>query len=146
MAAEELAQFSGVTLSVDSADTFASKQEVARITQIQVADSYAVQSIDDFDAAAGEIIDQVLGGRSVTVTFGTNLVPSDAGFQQVHTFKKAATYCYLELVAVTTEAIPTTRTLQLGGYFSEVSEQYNKPAGTASMTFVASEVLSDDIS
>lgn len=145
MAADELAKFAGVTLSVDTVSAFTTKVEVARITQIQVSDTFNVQSVDDFDAAAGAIIDQLLGGRQVTVTFGTNYVPSDAGFQKVHTQKKTAGYSYLELLAVDTKGTVTTRKLQLGGYFSEVSEAFQKPAGTTSITFVASEVLSDDI-
>lgn len=143
MGAEELAEFGGVTLELSPDSAFTAPDEIARVTQIQLNDSYDVQSIDDFDAAAGQIIDQVTGARTVGVTFGTNLVPSDPGYQALLAAKKGNTRVFLRLTAVDTKASVTTRTFSIGGKVSQLNESYNKPAATTDIAFVGDEILSD---
>lgn len=143
MPATELIQYSGVTVSVATDSAMTTPTVIARVTQLDVNKSFAVNSIDDFDAAAGSIVQQVLGGQTVSVSFGTNLVPSDAGFKAVH--GAGSSKRYISLVAVDTESSVTTRTLTLGGYFGQLNEAYAKPTATASITFAADEIVTDTI-
>lgn len=145
VAATELAQYPQFTLKTANDSSFTTPTTIARVSSLTINDSYDVQSVDDFDAAIGTIIDQVLGGRTVSVSFDANLVLSDAGFQAINDDYKAGTYTYLEITMADTETTATTFTYQLGGYWSQRNVSGQKPVATASWTFVASEVVSDTV-
>jgi hypothetical protein len=145
MAATELAQFEEFVITHSTASTFAAPTTIARVSSFNVNDTFDVQGIDDFDAAAATIIDQVLGGRTVNLTFDANLVPSDAGFQALHDDYKDATYCYLGFTLADTKDTTTTWTLRFGGYLSQRSITGSKPVATVNWQFVASEVISDQV-
>ena len=145
MAATELAQFAEFLIRYSSTSAFGSPTTIARVSSFNVNDSFAVQGIDDFDAAAATIIDQVLGGRTVQITFDSNLVPGDAGFAALHAAYKAATYVYLEVEMADTETTETTWNMRFGGYLSQRNVTGQKPVATTSWQFIASEVLSDTV-
>jgi len=145
MAATELAQFEEFVIEHSAASSFASPTVIARVSSFNVNDTFDVQGVDDFDQAAATIIDQVLGGRTVNITFDANLVPGDAGFQALHTDYAAATYCYLGIELVDTQTTATTWTLRFGGYLSQRSVSGQKPVATVNWQFVASEVISDQV-
>lgn len=145
MAATELAQFAEFLIRHSTTSAFSAPTTIARVSSFNVNDSFDVQGIDDFDAAAATIIDQVLGGRTVQITFDSNLVPGDAGFQALHTAYKAATYCYLEVEVADTETTATTWNMRFGGYLSQRNVTGQKPVATTSWQFIASEVLSDTV-
>jgi len=146
MAATELAQYGQFTIQHSSDSAFSSPTTLARVSSMTINDSFEVTPVDDFDAAIGTIIDQVLAGRSVNVSFEANLVLGDAGFQAVNADYKAGTYSYLGITMVDTETTTTTFTYQLGGYWSTRTMNGQKPVATVSLTFQASEILSDDVS
>lgn len=145
MAATTLAQFEEFLIRHSTESTFASPTTIARVSSFTVNDSFDVQSIDDFDAAAATIIDQVLGGRTVSITFDANLVPSDAGFTALNTSYKSADYAYIEIEMADTATSATTWNMRFGGYLSQRSVSGQKPVATVNWQFVASEVLSDTV-
>lgn len=145
MAATELAQFGEYTFKTANDSAFTTPTTVARVSSANINDAFDVQGVDDFDQDIGNIIDQVLGGRTVSINFDANLVISDAGFQAVDADYKAGTYSYLEVTLTDTETTTTTWTLQLGGYWSQRNVTLQKPVATVAWTFVASEVVSDAV-
>lgn len=145
MAATELSQFGEYTFKVANDSSFTTPTTVARISSANINDAIDVQSVDDFDQDIGDIIDQVLGGRTVSINFDANLVISDAGFQAINDDYKAGTYSYLEVTQTDTETTTTTWTLQLGGYWSTRNVTLQKPVATVAWTFNASEVVSDAV-
>ena len=145
MAATELAQYPEFTLKHAGDSSFTTPTTIARVSSFTINDSFDVQSVDDFDAAIGTIIDQVLGGRTVTISFDANLVIGDAGFVAINDDYKAGTYSYFEVAMVDTETTTSTWTQQFGGYWSQRNVSGQKPVATTSWQFVASEVVSDAI-
>lgn len=143
--ATELAQFGQYTLKVANDSAFSTPTTIARVSSFNLNDAFDVQSVDDFDQANAEILDQLLGGRTVSINLDANLVLSDAGFQAVNADYKGGTYSYFEVTLTDTETTTTTWTLQLGGYWSQRNVAGQKPAATVAWSFVASEVVSDTV-
>lgn len=146
MAATNLAQFGGFTINTHPTSSFASATEILRLESFNVDDRYDITGVGDFSTAAGTIIDQLLGFRSATLRFGGNLQLSGAGFQLVHGYYKTAVRAFVEIIAVDTESSVTTYTLQLGGYWSNLSIEGRIPNAKASLEFVGDTHYSQDIS
>jgi hypothetical protein len=146
VAATNLAQYGGFTINRHPDNTFAAAAEVLRLDSFNVDDRYDVQGVGDFSTDAGTIIDQILGFRSVTLRFSGNLQLSGAGFQSVFGDFKTGTRGFVEILAVDTETSVTTYTLQLGGYWSNLSVEGGIPIARVTLEFVGDTHYSNDIS
>lgn len=145
MAATELAQYGEFVIQHSTASSFAAPTTIARVSQFNVNDSFNVLTVEDFDTVKATIADQILGTRTVSLTFNLNVVLSDAGWQAINTAYKAATYSYFRIKLVDTKTTATTGTLDLAGYYNDRSIQGQQPVATASIGFIASEILSDTL-
>jgi hypothetical protein len=145
IAATELAQFTGVTLKDSDDSALTAPTVIGRVTNITVNSSYDIQTIDDFDQAVGEIAEQLTGSRTVNVSFGLNMVPSDAGFKEIHLKHQNNTRTFLNLVAEDGQATITRRTLTVGGKYNQFNESYQKPAATVDIQFAADEIIANTV-
>ena len=146
MAATNLAQFGGFTINTHPTSGFSSATEILRLDSFSVDDRFDVQGIGDFSTAAGTIIDQVLGFRTVSLRFAGNLQLSGAGFQLVKGYYDSGTRSFVEITAVDTAAVVSTYTLQLGGYWSNLSIEGSIPIARVTLEFVGDQHFSNDIS
>lgn len=143
--AQELAQYEEYVFQIDTENTFTTPTTIARVSSATINDAFDVQQVDDFDQAIGDIVDQVLGGRTVNIPFTANLMLSDAGFVAINAAFKTGALSYLSIQLVDTESSATTWTVQFSGYWSQRTVNMQKPAASIDWSFAATAVLSDDI-
>lgn len=143
MSVQKLIRRSGVKLSVapESATpgTPGTAVSVGRPKQaININDSRGVQQITDFDTAASAIADQITDGRTVTISWTSNLVTDDVGLVALETAYNADEIVYLKIVATAIDGT-TTKTWGYVGFVSQLNITLNESGvAEASVSFAAS--------
>ncbi|MCK9513753.1 MAG: hypothetical protein M0R28_21360 [Pigmentiphaga sp.] len=143
MSVQKLIRRSGVKLSVAPESVTPGTPDTAISVgrpkgQISINDSRGVQQITDFDTAASAIADQITDGRTVTVSWTSNLVTDDAGLVALETAYNADELVYLKIVATAIDGT-TTKTWGYVGFISQLNITLNESGvAEASVSFAAS--------
>jgi len=144
MPATDLAQYPQFAIKSASDAAFTSPVTIAEIDSFTLTDQNQTQTVTSFDTGITAIADKLLMQREIGLTFTANLKPSDAGYQAIMAARKAGTYTYVEVTWADTNASPTTESLQLGGYWSQVDVQGQMPiAKLNNVTFAPDTIISD---
>lgn len=146
MSIQKLIRRSGVTLKAAIEDSGGSGNPDTPVSigrpkdQIRITDSRGVQTITDFSTAASAINEQITDGRTVEVTFSTNLVTDDAGYVLLETAYDADALVWLQ---ITTTAIDgtTTKTWGYVGFVRQLNVTLNESGvSTTDIAIACSEV------
>jgi hypothetical protein len=134
----------GVILKVanDNAGTPGTYSTFARVAgQINVSDSRNAIPISDFDTLFDQIVEQVRDGRTVSISWTSNLVIDDAGFLLARAAYEADTDLWLK-IELTSRGGSASEDVEYFGGFTDFSVTYNE-SGVAqgNFTFAASSFV-----
>lgn len=146
MSVKKLIRRSGVKLSIAKELTATPGTPDAAVSvgrpkqAININDSRGVQQITDFDTAAAAIADQITEGRTVSVSWTSNLVTDDAGLVLLEAAYNADELVWLKIEATAIDGA-TTKTWGYVGFISQLNITLNESGvAEASVTFSASEL------
>ena len=131
MSIQKLIRRSGVKLRIAKEDdttpgTPGAFVSVGRVkNQIQLNDSRGTQTITDFETAADAISQQITDGRTVGMTFTTNLVTDDAGYTLAETQYKADELVWLEVEATAIDG-STVKEWGFIGFLNQFNHTFNE--------------------
>jgi hypothetical protein len=143
MAVGDLITREGVTLSVatDTAGVAGAYSAFGRVSgSINVSDGRNSVPVSDFDTLFDAIVDQVRDGRTVSLSWTSNLVLDDAGYTLAKTAYENDDDCWVKLVSTDRDEANTETEEFLGG-FTQFDRTFNE-SGVAqgSFTFTVSSV------
>jgi hypothetical protein len=143
MAVGDLITREGVTLSVatDTAGVAGAYSAFGRVSgSINVSDGRNSVPVSDFDTLFDAIVDQVRDGRTVSLSWTSNLVLDDAGYTLAKAAYENDDDCWVKLVTTDRDEANTETEEFLGG-FTQFDRTFNE-SGVAqgSFTFTVSSV------
>ncbi len=146
MSVQKLIRRSGVKLSIAAEKALTpgtpdTPVSVGRPKQaININDSRGTQTITDFDTAAAAIADQITEGRTVSVSWTSNLVTDDAGLVLLETAYNDDELVWLKIEATAIDGT-TKKTWGYVGFINQLNITLNESGvAEASITFAASEL------
>lgn len=146
MSVQKLIRRSGVKLSVaaeasGTPGTPDTPVSVGRPKQsININDSRGVQQITDFDTVATAIADQITEGRTVSISWTTNLVTDDAGYELIEEAYNQDELVWLKIEATAIDGV-TKKTWGYVGFINQLNTTLNESGvAEASITFAATEL------
>ncbi len=107
---------------------------------ININDSRGTQTITDFDTVASAIADQITEGRTVSISWTSNLVTDDDGFEAIEEAYNADELVWLKIEATAIDGV-TKKTWGYLGFINQLNVTLNE-SGVAegSFTFAATEL------
>lgn len=107
---------------------------------ININDSRGVQQITDFDTVASAIADQITEGRTVSISWASNLVTDDAGYVLVEEAYNADDLVWLKIEATAIDGT-TKKTWGYLGFINQLNSTLNESGvAEANITFAATEL------
>jgi hypothetical protein len=144
MSVSNLISREGVSVSVaaDSTGTPGTYQKFARVSgSVTVSDGRNSVPITDFDTLFDAIVDQVRDGRTVSLTWTSNLVISDDGYLLAKAQYEGDSDCWIRLETTTRDGA-VSETEEFFGGFTQFDRTYNESGvATGSFTFTVSSVI-----
>ena len=143
MAVGNLITREGVVLSVaqegsSGPGTFSAFGRVSG--SINVSDGRNAVPVTDFDTLFDAIVDQVRDGRTVSLSWTSNLVIDDVGYVLAKGLYEQDEDCYLKLTTTTRDGSETETETFFGG-FTQFDRTYNESnVAQGSFTFAVSSV------
>jgi hypothetical protein len=137
-----MGQGTGKLLTKEGIDVTVGLTRIGRVKgQIRISDSKGSITVTDMDLKAGDIADKIAGSRSVSVSFGTNLVADDPGYTAARSQYKAGTLGNLTVRATSRDGTTVWSETYYGEFTTFDTTLNEDNVGESAIVFEPSQIV-----